>query len=254
MPDRSKLHDSPERRVLAAEQFELRAEGDTLTLTGYASVFNKGYDLYGGPAKGGWTEFVHPDAFKRTLSEKPDLHLLINHEGMPLARTKSGTLRLSTDKVGLKVEADLDRNDPDVQRLETKMKRGDMDEMSFAFRVLGQKWEDDDEKRTLTEVSLHKGDVSVVNFGANPATSASIRSLNDAIKLICDAEETEALAELRSGDQDEILSRLADATNILTGLRRSMQPKKTGSYSLEEYRKVIAETAATPPTPGIDAT
>lgn len=253
MPDRSKLIEVRETRTVAASNFEVRGEGDTLTLTGYASVFNEGYDIWGGPEKGGWTEYVHPDAFKKTLAEKPDLHLLINHEGMPLARTKSGTLRLSTDKVGLKVEADLDRADPDVQRLETKMKRGDMDEMSFAFRVISNLWEDDDEKRTLMEVSLHKGDVSVVNFGANPATSASIRSLNDAIKLICDAEEAEALAELRSGDNAVALAQLTEATNILAGLKRSMQPKETRTKTLDEVRRILEETAATPPTPGVAA-
>jgi len=139
MVDRHQLRDSPERRSIAAAGFELRSKGDALTLTGYASVFGNGYDVLGGPPYG-WVERVDPGAFDVTLAAKPDLHLLINHEGMPLARTKSGTLRLSTDSKGLLVEADLDRRDPDVQRLETKMARGDMDEMSFAFRVKADAW------------------------------------------------------------------------------------------------------------------
>ena len=101
-----------------------------LILTGYASVFNAPYEVYGGPPMG-WTETIDRRAFDQTLSEKPDLHLLINHEGMPLARTKSGTLQLSADNHGLKVTAQLDRSDPDVQRIEPKMQRGDMNEMSF---------------------------------------------------------------------------------------------------------------------------
>ena len=119
----------------ATARFEVRSEtADELILTGYASTFES-YEMYGGPAAGGWFEQLAATAFDETLSEKPDLHLLINHEGMPLARTKSGTLQLSVDKRGLKVTARLDRSDPDVQRLEAKMRRGDMDEMSFAFRV-----------------------------------------------------------------------------------------------------------------------
>lgn len=176
---RTDLIDVPERRVLSITNFELRkVAGDKLSLDGYASTFNQPYQLYGGPAAGGWDEEVDPAAFNVTLREKPDLHLLINHEGMPLARTKSGTLLLSTDKKGLRAQApNLDRRDPDVQRLEVKMERGDMDEMSFAFRVKQQAWNEDYTHRTLQEVSLHKGDVSVVNFGANPTTSAQLRSL-----------------------------------------------------------------------------
>lgn len=169
------------REVRAANRFEVRATTDaTVVLEGYASTFEP-YDMFGGPAGGGWIEQLAPSAFDVTLREKPDLHLLINHEGMPLARTKSGTLDLSVDSHGLRVRATLDRSDPDVQRLEAKMRRGDMDEMSFAFRVNAQTWRaaegfenDPQSHRLITEVSLHKGDVSVVNFGANPTTSAEI--------------------------------------------------------------------------------
>ncbi|MBB3752601.1 HK97 family phage prohead protease [Mycolicibacterium sp. BK634] len=174
---------------------------DTLTLTGYASTFEP-YEMYGGPAAGGWIEQIDPHAFDKTLREKPDLHLLVNHEGWSLGRTKSGTLKLGVDGHGLRVESDLDRSDPDVQRLEPKMRRKDMDEMSFAFRVKGQEWraapgfEDIDEEsyRLITEISLHKGDVSVVNFGANPTTQAAVRALR--LLEDCDPEQ---LAELRSG-------------------------------------------------------
>ena len=54
------------------------------------------------------------------------------------------------------------------------MQRGDMNEMSFAFRVLKQVWSENDTQRRITEISLDKGDVSLVNFGANPATSAQL--------------------------------------------------------------------------------
>ena len=49
-----------------------------------------------------------------------------------------------------------------------------MNEMSFAFRVLKQVWSENDTQRRITEISLDKGDVSLVNFGANPATSAQL--------------------------------------------------------------------------------
>ncbi len=237
MVDRHQLRDSPERRAIAAAGFELRTKGDGLTLTGYASVFNNGYEVLGGPPYG-WTERVDPGAFDVTLGAKPDLHLLINHEGMPLARTKSGTLQLSTDSKGLLVEASLDRRDPDVQRLETKMERGDMDEMSFAFRVKADQWSDDDSERTLTEVSLHKGDVSVVNFGANPATSAQLNSAANALEVLAALDPEAAMAELRSGDGVD-LGRLTRARDNVLALHRQMKPTKaTGRLTVTEGRAV----------------
>lgn len=202
MTKRRELAGAPERRAVNC-QLEFRGKTDDgLILEGYASVFDAPYDVYGGPPFG-WTEMVDRKAFNRTLAGGPDLHLLINHEGMPLARTKSGTLHLSTDDHGLKVRATLDPLDPDVQRLEPKMKRGDMDEMSFAFRVPkgGDVWNDDESERRLVEVNIDKGDVSVVNFGANPATSTSI---NRALQMLADADE-DALAEVRNATPAAVL-------------------------------------------------
>lgn len=203
----------------ATAKFEVRAvEGDELVLTGYASTF-EAYEMYGGPAAGGWFEQLAVTAFDETLGEKPDLHLLINHEGMPLARTKSGTLQLSVDKRGLKVTARLDRSDPDVQRLEAKMRRGDMDEMSFAFRVKEHSWsaapgfdDDDYSLRTIKKVSLHKGDVSVVNFGANPTTSAEVKSVTDAVELLANCDPGELL-EARA--EDGVIDRARASLDVM---------------------------------------
>lgn len=225
-----RLLGAPERRAFKCEAFEFRATSDaTATLTGYASVFDEGYDMYGGPDKGGWTEYVDPKAFDETLKRKPDLHLLINHEGMPLARTKSGTLRLSTDRIGLHVDAELDRSDPDVQRLEVKMGRGDMDEMSFAFRTVRHEWNNDESERRLLELNLDKGDVSVVNFGASPHTSAGIRS---AVAAIAAGD----LAELRSLDPADI----ASAHQILGQL---IEPAKAQGMSVAAARRTLQLTA-----------
>lgn len=235
MRDKSQLIDAPERRGIAVSDFELRknAADDTLSFRGYATVFDAPYDLYGGPAQGGWTETVDKRAFDVTLAAKPDLHLLINHEGMPLARTKSGTMSLAADKHGLLVDVpSLDRRDPDVQRLEVKMERGDMDEMSFAFRVKAQEWSDDDTKRHLTEVSLHKGDVSVVNFGANPATSAHLRGL---LAKLNELGAEDALVEARAIGEDDIRA----AHNLLGQLLHSLKPSEYRGMSLVEARKLL---------------
>jgi HK97 family phage prohead protease len=164
-----------ETRTVAAE-FEMR--DDTTTgapvIEGYAATFGQPYDM------GPFWEQIDKRAFNRTLGAKPDVRLLIDHEGQPLARTKSGTLELSSDDRGLHMRAVLDQSDPDVQRLLPKMRRGDLDEMSFAFRVApnGDDWDYQHEQgtmRTLRELSLAGGDVSVVTYPANPNTSVSLR-------------------------------------------------------------------------------
>lgn len=230
-----RLLGAPERRAFKCDDLELRAANDgTLTLTGYASVFERRYDVFGGPERGGFVEIVDRRAFDETLKRQPDVHLLINHEGMPLARTKSGTLRLSTDAVGLRVAADLDRSDPDVQRLEVKMGRGDMDEMSFGFRAIRDHWSGDQSERRLLEVTMDKRDVSVVNNGMSPHTSADIRS---AIHAITDGELVE---ELRSLDPADI----AAAHQILG---RLIEPPATPSpqqgMSVAKARRLLQLTA-----------
>ena len=202
------LMGAPEHRQIPLERVEMRKpeDGDEYILTGYASTFEE-YEMYGGPSNFGWIERIDEGAFTKTLREKPDLHLLVNHAGMPLARTKSGTLTLLADSHGLKCEARLDKRDPEVQSLAVKMARGDMDEMSFAFRVKAQEWraapgfEDIDEQsyRTITEVSLHKGDVSVVNWGANSDTSAEIKSASELLRAFVECDDNE-LVEARADD------------------------------------------------------
>jgi len=238
MVDRRSLIDAPERRSIAATEFEIRAQGGGLALIGYASVFGKPYTVLGGAPRG-WTETVDRRAFDTTLAGKPDLHLLINHEGMPLARTKSGTMRLSTDSTGLHVEADLDPGDPDVQRLRPKMERGDMDEMSFAFRVKADEWSDDESQRTLTEVSLHKGDVSVVNFGANPAASAQL-NMRSVLDFLADVDPQEAAAELRALEAALDPAQAARAIEQLVAVRRLLPARGKRALSRAEAAAVLS--------------
>lgn len=226
-----RLLGAPERRAFKCEQFELRATSDaTLKLSGYASVFERGYEMLGGPERGGWVEVVDRHAFDETLKRKPDVHLLINHEGMPLARTKSGTLSLATDSTGLLVDADLDRSDPDVQRLEVKMSRGDMDEMSFAFRTIRHEFNDDESERRLLELNLDKGDVSVVNFGASPHTSAGLRAYD-------------ALALLASADLDPESLDMAEVRSAHEALGRLIQQPATSGLSVAQARRLIQLSA-----------
>src|ERR1022692_465434 len=134
------------RRFIAGD-IEIRETTDgTIRYTGYASVTGRGYEV------GDFEETIARGAFKRTLSESPDVVLTINHgDGgqLPLARTKSGTLTLTEDTRGLRVDADLNSRDPDVQALMPKLERHDVDEMSLAFRVTDQTWSEDYSQRAI---------------------------------------------------------------------------------------------------------
>ncbi|WBP87045.1 HK97 family phage prohead protease [Kitasatospora cathayae] len=156
--------------------------GSTVRFTGYASVTESPYEM--SDYLGDYTEVIRRGAFARTLAAGADVPFVVNHGGLTLARTKSGTLRLAEDSTGLHVEADLDPSSPHVQALRSAMERGDVDEMSFGFRVTSQEWSPDWTQRDITEVDLHKGDVSVVNFGANPATAGAIMRSRDVDEIL----------------------------------------------------------------------
>jgi HK97 family phage prohead protease len=156
-----------ERRI-AYTNMEMREMGDGHSLVGYAAVFDSPSE----PMP--FIEYVKRGAFQKTIKDGADVRLLIDHESVPLARTKSGTLELEEDERGLKVTADLDPNNPDAARVISAMRRGDMSQMSFAFRTIKDAWSDDRSVRELREVQLF--DVSVVTFPAYEATVAELRN------------------------------------------------------------------------------
>jgi HK97 family phage prohead protease len=165
---------------------ELRANGDSgLTLEGYASTFGVFY-----PIGVGVDEKMRPGAFKRSLAEGPAVALRVEHSALPLAHTKGGTLELSEDRTGLLTVASLNPRDPDVQSLQAKAENSPL-QMSFAFRCNKDSWNEDRSRREVIEAGLHKGDVSIVCYGANEATGLSINARAGASSL----EERRAFAE-----------------------------------------------------------
>jgi len=163
-----------ERRNFPVE--ELRAITDEAGLrhiTGYAAVFNSlSEEMYG------WKEKIDPGAFAETIGAD-DIRALKNHNSdYVLGRNKSGTLTLSEDQRGLKI----DIMPPDAQwakDLMVSIDRKDVDQMSFGFRTIDQMWEGEypDEIRTLMKVQLF--DVSPVTFPAYPDTEVGLRSLEE---------------------------------------------------------------------------
>lgn len=193
-----------ERRTFRLAAYELRAgrTPQTVRFEGYATTFDDPYDVYGGPAAYGWSETIDPAACDRTLRDGCDTVFLINHDGLPLARTArpgiTGTLELAADSTGLHVGSDLLIADPDVQRIQPKMERMDLDEMSIGFRTLHNTWSPDYMARRITELSLHRGDVSIVTFGANDHTTGMLRADSLADELRAGTLPDDLVAELEA--------------------------------------------------------
>jgi HK97 family phage prohead protease len=170
--------------------FEVRAEGDGMSFTGYASVFNSpSEDL------GGFVEYVAPGAFKRSLQSRNEVKLLWNHDsGEPLASLRGGTMQLVEDSRGLKVTAQLPnttRGRDIAELLRTKV----IDSMSFGFNVIRDSWSSDGKIRTLESVRLFE--TSIVSFPAYSSTTATVRSAS----TINPDQLADALLKLESGEE-----------------------------------------------------
>jgi len=224
-----------ERRTFTVRDVEARqADDGTMRLSGYAAVFNDSSVPL--PFK----ESIAPGAFRKTLSETPDVRLLVNHEGLPLARTKNGTLTLTEDDRGLYFSAEL-ADTQEARDIHTLIARGDVDQMSFAFRVIRQKWSEDRSRRVLTEVSLSDGDVSVVTYPAYPTTSVEAREeLRKAIGAVKEGREItgESLVVLKTIFDDlseghDYIMRAVEMMAMLTGSEGELEEEsreKVGDF------------------------
>lgn len=220
-----------EQRHFTVQAVELRkdAEGGPTGLAGYASVTDSPYQIT--DWLGDYTEVIRAGAFSKTLQERDDVRLLLNHEGLPLARTKSGTLELreitnpdddpqGKGQTGLWAEASLDPRSGLANDVKLAMERGDLDEMSFAFQVMRQEWSPDYTQRDITEVKLF--DVSVVTYPANPATSVGLR-----------ASDVDRLPE---GEARELMGRLQARFTTQTSEGRNLSLARAQATSLRTRR------------------
>jgi HK97 family phage prohead protease len=163
-----------ERRAFDVDRMEVRAaEGDAKlrTIVGHVAVFNREANI------GGWfSESVAPGAFARAIAED-DVRSLFNHDpSLLLGRNRAGTLKLSEDEQGL-LSTTVPPDTSYARDLLVSIERGDVSQMSFAFRVLREEWDEtaDMLKRKILEVELF--DVSPVTFPAYTATDVGLRAV-----------------------------------------------------------------------------
>jgi hypothetical protein len=175
MADVNKPNETMERRVLTITQ---RAAGDSEKpiIEGDAAVFNQETIILDY-----FREMIEPGAFKRVLSEKPDVVAALNHNwDKILGRTTAGTLSLEETETSLQYAIDVNPDDTEAMNTYHKVKRGDVTQASFAFTVRRQEWISPTDPaelplRIIKEVD-QLYDVGPCTFGAYPEASASARS------------------------------------------------------------------------------
>ena len=243
----AELHERGERvksgieQRIAVEGLEIRAEGDGMTLRGYAAVFNS-------PSQPlPFIETIQPGAFRDSLkNDRNDIKLLWNHDtGIVLGSTRAGTLRLREDERGLLVEADLPMTQAGKDAA-ISIQRGDVTAFSFGFRIPagGDEWASASE-RVLKRVNVHEVSVGVA-FPAYTATdgTANVRTMNELSEKIIklaelrgvSAEElTDALLALESGE--ELTERQGDLLTDTLGKVLKKDPEVTNPQALLDLKK-----------------
>lgn len=140
---------------------------------GIASVTDTPYRMY--DWLGEYDEVITRSAFEQALATQPDVAYLINHAGISMARTTSGSLILGMTPTGLGMDAYCNPKRSDVHDLHLAVTDKDITEMSFAFMLDEAEWSEDFDTFTISRLSLDRGDVSAVTYGANPYTSINAR-------------------------------------------------------------------------------
>lgn len=180
----SQRRNAPEagsRAAMSAKAvMEFRAVGDTtgLDFHGLASAYETPYEMY--DFFGPYTEVVTAGAGAVSLARSDlDVPLVLQHDSLRrIARTSNGTLTLAESDAGLEVDApNLDSEDRDVAYIAPKIRAGLIDEMSFMFRIVRGHWSPDYSEYRIDEYNIHRGDVAIVGYGANPYTTSELRVL-----------------------------------------------------------------------------
>lgn len=154
--------------VMERRSAEFRVEYDGEVVRGYAAVFDSySEDL------GGFIEIIKQGAFDDVLND--DVRAFYNHsDSFLLGRVSSGTLRVWQDETGLGYEVKMP-NTTYANDLIELMRRGDVNQSSFAFLVGRDRWEKRNGKnvRIIEKVS-RLIDVSPVVLPAYPAASSGL--------------------------------------------------------------------------------
>lgn len=185
-----------EQRTITIEFRAAEAGSDNRTVEGYAALFGSEserlWDFY---------EVIEPGAFDN--ADLSDVRALFNHDpNSLLARTASGTLSLSVDEKGLFYRFEMPDTTLGNDLLEM-LRRGDINQSSFAFTIKEDSWEEQDDRTYLRHIrQIDKVyDVSPVTYPAYSQTTATARSFEQA----CQEEEPQINNHLRRARTIQLL-------------------------------------------------
>ena len=185
------------KAIIEKREFRMEnAEYEGNTIRGYAAVYNSDSEWMGG-----FYEQIARGAFDDVLDN--DTRAYFNHdENLLLGRVSSGTLRIGTDARGLYYEVDLP-NTSYANDLVELMKRGDVNQSSFAFLIDSDRWEERDGKtyRIIEKVSRLL-DVSPVSQPAYESATSELVTRNNT--PISEGAEVEVKAEAEEMSDIEI--------------------------------------------------
>ena len=169
------MKEKPKMSELVRRSFpaEFRADAENGTINGVPIVFGQPTDI------GGWfEEVIEPGAISPDILR--DVAFYYNHDlrSKPLARTRTGKLVLTVTSSGVDMEAHVNRERTDVNDLYLAIQDGDIDGMSFMFRVKKETWEREDTDYPLRRIQEigYVQEVSAVNYPAYTGTSISARA------------------------------------------------------------------------------
>ena len=153
-------------------EMKRRADGEekASTLEGYAAVFNRETVLVPADAwyKGSpeIREKIERGAFKRSLTQSDQRAVWNHNTDVVLGRRKNGTLERSEDEHGLRTVITPPDTDLIRDMVMSPIERGDVDQMSFGFRILDEAVL---ETKGLITITLRELDLIEVSPVAIPA-------------------------------------------------------------------------------------
>ena len=166
-----------EYRMVVSNDIQFRAkEDEDFKVEGYATTFDDPYVMmeYDGIK---YMEQIDRKALDE--ADMSDVIFLYNHEGMVFARQSNSTLELTIEDKGLHVVADLSLTE-ESRKMYESIKAGLVTQMSWAFRVEEDAYNEKTHTRTILKVAKVY-DVSAVSIPANPNTDISARSYFDGV-------------------------------------------------------------------------
>lgn len=169
--------DKTETRELSTSDIEIREDDEgKRTLSGYAVKWEKKSSVLGMFFK--FREQVEKGAFSESLKNDDQRFLWSHDMSKVLGRTKNDTLALKEDNTGLRFDLELPNTTLGNDTYES-ISRGDIDGVSFGFKVEDDSVEEPDDDIPLRTVKQAKLlEVSAVAFPAYPDSAVSARGFD----------------------------------------------------------------------------